>query len=102
MRPPRPRALWTLSHLRIRRPCARSRSRSLPHRERKSASVTAAGYQPMLSRRYTNWAVEPVAYEVIAVRYGTVVSRRSALYLHWDTYAEPDGEERLDYFFYVL
>jgi glyoxylase-like metal-dependent hydrolase (beta-lactamase superfamily II) len=46
--------------------------------------------------------VQPVAYEVIAVRYGTVVSRRSALYLHWDTYGEPDGEERLDYFFYVL
>ncbi|MBV9684040.1 MAG: N-acyl homoserine lactonase family protein [Solirubrobacterales bacterium] len=43
-----------------------------------------------------------VEYEVIAVRYGTLVARRSALYLHWDAYGEPDGDERLDYFFYVL
>jgi glyoxylase-like metal-dependent hydrolase (beta-lactamase superfamily II) len=43
-----------------------------------------------------------VEYEVIAVRYGTLVARRSALYLHWDAYGEPDSEERLDYFFYVL
>lgn len=43
-----------------------------------------------------------VEYEVIAVRYGTLASRRSALYLHWDAYGEPDGDERLDYFFYVL
>lgn len=41
-------------------------------------------------------------YEVIALRYGTLVTRRSTLYLHWDAYGEPDGEERLDYFFYVL
>ena len=43
-----------------------------------------------------------VDYEVIAVRYGTLVARRSALYLHWDAYGEPDTDERLDYFFYVL
>lgn len=43
-----------------------------------------------------------VEHEVIAVRYGTLVARRSALYLHWDAYGEPDSEERLDYFFYVL
>jgi glyoxylase-like metal-dependent hydrolase (beta-lactamase superfamily II) len=43
-----------------------------------------------------------VKYEVIAVRYGTLVARRSALYLHWEAYGEPDGEERLDYFFYLL
>lgn len=41
-------------------------------------------------------------YEVIAVRYGTLASRRSALYLHWDAYGEPDADESLDYFFYVL
>jgi glyoxylase-like metal-dependent hydrolase (beta-lactamase superfamily II) len=41
-------------------------------------------------------------YEVIAVRYGTLLAPRSALYLHWDAYGEPDGDERLDYFFYVL
>jgi glyoxylase-like metal-dependent hydrolase (beta-lactamase superfamily II) len=43
-----------------------------------------------------------VEYEVIAVRYGTLLARRSALYLHWDAYGEPDSDERLDYFFYVL
>lgn len=43
-----------------------------------------------------------VEYEVIAVRYGTLASRRSALYLHWDAYGEPDGDERLDYFLYLL
>jgi glyoxylase-like metal-dependent hydrolase (beta-lactamase superfamily II) len=41
-------------------------------------------------------------YEVIAVRYGTLASRKSALYLHWDAYGEPDADERLDYFFYLL
>jgi glyoxylase-like metal-dependent hydrolase (beta-lactamase superfamily II) len=41
-------------------------------------------------------------YEVIALRYATLVARRSALYLHWDAYGEPDSDERLDYFFYVL
>jgi glyoxylase-like metal-dependent hydrolase (beta-lactamase superfamily II) len=46
--------------------------------------------------------VQSAGYEVVAVRYGTVVACRSALYLHWDAYGEPDGEERLDYFFYVL
>ena len=43
-----------------------------------------------------------VGYEVIAVRYGTLLARRSDLYLHWDVYGEPDGDERLDYFFYIL
>jgi glyoxylase-like metal-dependent hydrolase (beta-lactamase superfamily II) len=43
-----------------------------------------------------------VEYEVIAVRYGTLASRRSALYLHWDAYDQPDADESLDYFFYVL
>jgi glyoxylase-like metal-dependent hydrolase (beta-lactamase superfamily II) len=46
--------------------------------------------------------VRPGEYEVIAIRYGTLVSRRSALYFDWEAYGEPDGEERLDYFFYVL
>lgn len=57
------------------------------------------------SERYTNRGVQSadtIEYEVIAVRYGTLISRRSALYFHWEAYGEPDGEERLDYFFYVL
>jgi hypothetical protein len=43
-----------------------------------------------------------VEYEVIAVRYGTLVARRSAMYLHSDACGEPGSDERLDYFFYVL
>lgn len=43
-----------------------------------------------------------VEYEIAAVRYGTLASRKSALYLHWDAYGEPDADESLDYFFYVL
>lgn len=46
--------------------------------------------------------VVAVDYEIVAVRYGTFASRKSALYLHWDAYGEPDQDERLDYFFYLL
>ncbi len=47
-------------------------------------------------------SADAIEYEVIAVRYGTLISRRSALYFDWEAYGEPDAEERLDYFFYVL
>jgi glyoxylase-like metal-dependent hydrolase (beta-lactamase superfamily II) len=43
-----------------------------------------------------------VEYEIAAIRYGTLASRKSALYLHWDAYEEPDADESLDYFFYLL
>lgn len=42
------------------------------------------------------------AHRVIAIRYGTLASTRSALYFGWDAYGEPDGAQSLDYFFYVL
>ena len=42
------------------------------------------------------------AYRIVAVRYGTLASTKSALYFRWDTYGEPDTAESLDYFFYVL
>lgn len=42
------------------------------------------------------------AFDVIAVRYGTLPSRKRHLYLGWDTYGEPDAAQALDYFFYVL
>jgi glyoxylase-like metal-dependent hydrolase (beta-lactamase superfamily II) len=42
------------------------------------------------------------AYDVVAVRYATLESTRSALYLRWAEYGEPDGPQSMDYFFYVL
>ncbi len=41
-------------------------------------------------------------YEIVAIRYGTLAARRSELFLRWNAYGEPDADERLDYFFYVL
>jgi glyoxylase-like metal-dependent hydrolase (beta-lactamase superfamily II) len=43
-----------------------------------------------------------VAWEVCALRYGTLRSTRSAQYLRWATYGEPDGRQDLDYFFWLL
>ncbi len=40
--------------------------------------------------------------EVLAVRYGTLVARKSALYYRYADYGEPDAEARMDYFFWVL
>lgn len=41
-------------------------------------------------------------YDVVAVRYATLQSTREALYYRWSSYGEPDGEQWMDYFFYVL
>jgi glyoxylase-like metal-dependent hydrolase (beta-lactamase superfamily II) len=41
-------------------------------------------------------------WEVVAVRYATLQSTREALYYRWSSYGEPDGEQAMDYFFYVL
>jgi glyoxylase-like metal-dependent hydrolase (beta-lactamase superfamily II) len=42
-------------------------------------------------------------YEVLAVRYGSRGGlARSDYYLRYQTYGEPDGEMRMDYFFWVL
>ena len=41
-------------------------------------------------------------WEIVAVRYGTLRSTREALYHRWSSYGEPDGEQVMDYFFYVL
>jgi glyoxylase-like metal-dependent hydrolase (beta-lactamase superfamily II) len=40
--------------------------------------------------------------EVLAVRYGTRRSLKSALYHRYESYGEPDAEQSLDYFFWVL
>jgi glyoxylase-like metal-dependent hydrolase (beta-lactamase superfamily II) len=41
-------------------------------------------------------------FEVEAVRYGTLRSRRSDLYYRWGSYGEPDGELEMAYWFWLL
>jgi glyoxylase-like metal-dependent hydrolase (beta-lactamase superfamily II) len=41
-------------------------------------------------------------HEVLAVRYGTLRSRKSELYYRFGSYGEPDAEQSLDYWFWVL
>ncbi len=41
-------------------------------------------------------------YDVVAVRYATLRSTRGNLYYRWPDIGEPDGEQVMDYFFYVL
>jgi glyoxylase-like metal-dependent hydrolase (beta-lactamase superfamily II) len=40
--------------------------------------------------------------DVFAVRYGTLRSTRSAMYHRFESYGEPDGEQRLDYYFWIV
>jgi glyoxylase-like metal-dependent hydrolase (beta-lactamase superfamily II) len=40
-------------------------------------------------------------YEVAAVRYGTRLTTKSDVFLHYDLYGEPDQPVRMDYFFWV-
>jgi glyoxylase-like metal-dependent hydrolase (beta-lactamase superfamily II) len=46
-------------------------------------------------------AGDTAGYEVLAVRYGTRLTRRSEVFLHYEVYGEPDAETRMDYFFWV-
>ncbi len=41
-------------------------------------------------------------YEIYAVRYGTLQSRRSDLFYRYGSYGEPDGETEMAYYFWVL
>ncbi len=41
-------------------------------------------------------------YDVIAVRYGTRLTTKSDVFLHYSLYGEPDEPMRMDYFFWVL
>lgn len=43
-----------------------------------------------------------VAYEVLAVRYATRDTTRSDCFHRYHSYGEPDGPQRMDYFFWVL
>jgi glyoxylase-like metal-dependent hydrolase (beta-lactamase superfamily II) len=47
-------------------------------------------------------AASTAAYEVLAVRYGTLPSRKSELYYRYESYGEPDGPASLDYYFWVV
>lgn len=42
------------------------------------------------------------AYEVLAVRYGTLAARKSELYYRYESYGEPDGDASMAYYFWVL
>lgn len=42
------------------------------------------------------------AWEVTAVRYGTLSSRRRDLFHHYELYGEPDAEAEMAYYFWVL
>lgn len=42
------------------------------------------------------------AYEVVAVRYATRMTTKSDCFYRYHSYGEPDGELRMDYFFWVL
>lgn len=41
-------------------------------------------------------------WKVLAVRYATLASTRSQMYLGWSSYGEPDGPLQLDYYFWLL
>ncbi|MEA2177190.1 MAG: hypothetical protein QOG77_487 [Solirubrobacteraceae bacterium] len=41
-------------------------------------------------------------WDVVAVRYATLRATKGALYYRWADTGEPDGEQVMDYFFYVL
>jgi glyoxylase-like metal-dependent hydrolase (beta-lactamase superfamily II) len=41
-------------------------------------------------------------WEVIAVRYGTRMTVKTAVYLNYESYGEPDAPLRMDYFFWIL
>lgn len=42
------------------------------------------------------------SYEVIVVRHGTRLTRRSEVYLNHHIYGEPDGPHRVDYYFWII
>ena len=43
-----------------------------------------------------------MGYEVLAIRYGTRIARKSESYLNFHVYGEPDVELPMDYFFWVV
>lgn len=48
-------------------------------------------------------AAEPaLAYEVTAVRYGSLRSTRGELYHRWGSYGDPDGKVEMAYYFWLL
>lgn len=43
-----------------------------------------------------------MTYEVLAVRYATLRTRKSHLYYRYEAYGEPDADASIDYFFWVV
>ena len=46
-------------------------------------------------------AVPPTQYEVTAIRYGSLRTRKSEFFYRYEAYHEPDAELAMDYFFWV-
>jgi glyoxylase-like metal-dependent hydrolase (beta-lactamase superfamily II) len=46
--------------------------------------------------------VSGAGYEVLAVRYGTLPSRKSELYYRYESYKDADDDAALDYYFWVI
>jgi glyoxylase-like metal-dependent hydrolase (beta-lactamase superfamily II) len=43
-----------------------------------------------------------MTWEALAIRYGTREATRSEVFHRWESYGEPDGPLRMDYFFWLL
>ena len=43
-----------------------------------------------------------MTYEIVAVRYGTLLSHKSELFYRYQAYGEPDASQDMDFFFYIL
>lgn len=41
-------------------------------------------------------------WTVVAARYGTLETTRSDAYYRWSAYGEPDGPQRMDYYFWIV
>ena len=41
-------------------------------------------------------------WEVFAVRYGTRLTSRSEIFLHYEVYGEPDAQLEMDYYFWLI
>jgi glyoxylase-like metal-dependent hydrolase (beta-lactamase superfamily II) len=47
-------------------------------------------------------SIDPAGWSVTIVKYGTRAATRDGVFLNYEVYGEPDGELRMDYFFWVL
>lgn len=43
-----------------------------------------------------------MATEVLAVRYGTLATKKNALFYRYGAYGDPDAAQQMDYFFRIV